>query len=276
MNNKIWHIPQLGNLEMHHASYTKQSFPKHTHEQYAFGVIEQGALGFYYRGENVIAGSGNISLCIPGEPHTGHPATEEGWQYRMLYFDASFIQQIASDLTNQPATIPYFKSGVIHDPDLARDIYNLHISLTSQPISLLAQETAMLQVFAKMIQRHADDPPPQKKIQDAHGSVLKVKRYIQEHHAEDLSLDMLSQVASLSRYHLIHTFTQIEGIPPHAYLRQERVHQAKKLLTVGTPIAATAVSTGFTDQSHLNRWFKRFWGYTPGQYRNSVQDQSIK
>ncbi|MEP7189569.1 MAG: AraC family transcriptional regulator, partial [Roseiflexaceae bacterium] len=40
----------------------------------------------------------------------------------------------------------------------------------------------------------------------------------------------------------------------------------------GRPIADVAIATGFTDQSHLTRWFKRLWGFTPGQYRNSIQD----
>ena len=61
------------------------------------------------------------------------------------------------------------------------------------------------------------------------------------------------------------------GVPPHAYLRQIRIAQAKKLLKSGLSLADVAQTVGFTDQSHLNRWFKRLWGITPGQYRNSVQ-----
>jgi AraC-like DNA-binding protein len=53
-----------------------------------------------------------------------------------------------------------------------------------------------------------------------------------------------------------------------------RLKHAKNLLAAGQPIAEVALATGFTDQSHLTRWFTRLWGFTPGQYRNSVQDGS--
>ncbi|WP_390622465.1 helix-turn-helix domain-containing protein [Vasconcelosia minhoensis] len=41
---------------------------------------------------------------------------------------------------------------------------------------------------------------------------------------------------------------------------------AKALLASGMPIAAAALETGFSDQSRLNRHFKRLTGITPGQY----------
>jgi AraC-like DNA-binding protein len=49
-------------------------------------------------------------------------------------------------------------------------------------------------------------------------------------------------------------------------LIQMRVFRAKQLLAAGVPIAQAAFDTGFTDQSHLNRHFKRLVGITPGQY----------
>ena len=91
--SKIWHVPRFRNLELLRARHVKHTFPLHTHERYAIGVIEQGALGFYYRGQNVVAAPGNINLCIPGEPHTGQPATSEGWTYRMFYFDVHTLQE---------------------------------------------------------------------------------------------------------------------------------------------------------------------------------------
>lgn len=77
---KVWQVPGL-ELELLHAEHQTQVFPKHTHERYVLGVVERGALGFYYRGENTVASSGDISLCIPDEAHTGQPAAEEGWSY---------------------------------------------------------------------------------------------------------------------------------------------------------------------------------------------------
>jgi hypothetical protein len=67
-------------------------------------------------------------------------------------------------------------------------------------------------------------------------------------------------------FRMVRTFTRQIGLPPHAYLNQVRVNRAKQLLANGEPIALVAYETGFADQSHLTRHFKRLFGLTPGQY----------
>jgi AraC-like DNA-binding protein len=69
-------------------------------------------------------------------------------------------------------------------------------------------------------------------------------------------------------------FCRAIGLPPHLYLTQVRVLQAKKLLAQGWAIAQVAQEVGFSHQSHLNRHFKKIVGITPKQYQNSknVQD----
>ena len=53
---------------------------------------------------------------------------------------------------------------------------------------------------------------------------------------------------------------------------QTRVRKAKALLGQGRSLVDAAYETGFVDQSHLSKHFKRTFGFTPGQYRNSIQD----
>lgn len=269
---KVWRIPELRGLELLQAKYVAQSFPRHTHQRYAIGVIEDGALGFYYRGENVVASKGSINLCIPGEVHTGYSASEAGWAYRMFYFDPKLLQQAASEVADCSSPLPFFQSGVIQDNDLAQCFRRLHIKLEQQETSLLEQESLLIWTLAQMVLRYADDLPVLHKLGKEHLAVAKMKNYIESNYAENISIDHLTRIAHLSRFHLIRVFRDSAGMPPHAYLRQVRVQQAKNMLFSGKSIANIAAATGFADQSHLTRWFKRLWGFTPGQYSNSVQD----
>ncbi|MDF5720097.1 MAG: helix-turn-helix domain-containing protein [Rhizonema sp. PD37] len=61
-------------------------------------------------------------------------------------------------------------------------------------------------------------------------------------------------------------FSRSFGMPPHAYLTQVRVLQAKRRLANGEAIAQVALEIGFTHQSHLHQHFKRIVGATPRQY----------
>ncbi|WP_076857984.1 helix-turn-helix domain-containing protein [Bradyrhizobium mercantei] len=56
------------------------------------------------------------------------------------------------------------------------------------------------------------------------------------------------------------------GVAPHAFRLLARLNHARQLLRAGEPIAAVAADTGFSDQSHLTRLFRRTFGTTPGVY----------
>ena len=269
---KLWRLSHLRNLELLHATYITQSFSRHTHDGFAIGVIEQGALGFFYRGENVVASPGSINLCNPGEAHNGHAAAERGWVYRMFYLDTHLLQQAASEVAGRSRDIPFFQTGVIHDNELARWLHRLHCGLEQLDTPTLEQESRLLWTLAQMVLRHADDRPCLRPVGCEHESVKWVRDYIQENYADNLSLDQLAKVAYLSPFHLIRVFSNEVGIPPHAYLTQVRIQRAKAFLARGWPIVQVAAAAGFVDQSHLTRHFKRNVGVTPGQYRNFIQD----
>jgi AraC-like DNA-binding protein len=64
------------------------------------------------------------------------------------------------------------------------------------------------------------------------------------------------------------------GLAPHAYFEQVRVNRARRLLRAGASIADVAMDLGFSDQSHLNRHFKKLTGITPGTYRRAIMSKT--
>jgi AraC family transcriptional regulator len=91
-----------------------------------------------------------------------------------------------------------------------------------------------------------------------------VTDYIHDHLHHDLKLVELSAIVKLSPYHFLRLFMQRVGIMPYQYILQCRIDKAKYLLQHSDlSIAAIAVQTGFSDQSHLTRCFKRIVGITP-------------
>jgi len=271
-HTRLWRVPNLPNVELLRARYVTHTFARHTHEGFAVGIIERGALGFYYRGENVVAPAGAINLAIPDEAHTGHAVARTGWTYRMFYLDAGTIQKAASEIADRSLTLPFFRTGVIQDDYLAGIIYQLHLALEGNNASTLERESRFLWMLTQLIIRHADDRPALRTVGKESGSVRLVRDYIEAHYNEDVSLSRLALAANLSPFHLIRVFRNQTGLPPHAYLTQVRIRHAKAFLAQGWSIAPVAMETGFVDQSHLTRHFKRIVGVTPGQYSNIVQD----
>jgi AraC family transcriptional regulator len=87
---------------------------------------------------------------------------------------------------------------------------------------------------------------------------------------EDLSLERLAAEAGIGTHAFSAAFVKAHGLPPHRYVVERRVERAKRLLRESDlPVAAIAVQTGFSSQSHLASVFKRAVGLTPGEYQRS-------
>ena len=262
-----WRPSYQPGLELLKASYLTHQFDRHSHDGYAVGVIEEGALGFNYRGRNVVAPAGAVNLAIPDEPHNGFAAAEAGWTYRMFYLDPEILRQAARQIHNGFRSLPFFDSGVIFDPKLARAVRLAHKSFEDPRASALERESRLLNMLTRLIAVHSEDRPVLRPVPHARQAVARVKEYIEDCHMENISLDRLARLAGLSPFHLTRVFRREVGLPPHVYLKQVRVFKARELLGQGLPIAEAAAEAGFTDQSHLSRQFKKLLGITPGQYR---------
>ena len=270
---KLWRSPHLGRIELLHASYIRHTFNKHFHEQFVLGVIERGALGFRYLGRDHVAGPRGREPGRPGETHNGFPAAGGGWQYRMFYMDPELPAKAASELWDRPPLHAALSNRRRpRDPVLAREIHALHRALERPYATRLEVEERLSAVLKRLIVEHAERKPVLRKKGKERAAVERARAYIREHFSENISLDTLSTVADLSRYHLLRCFHKEIGLPPHAYQNQVRVAEARSMLAQGFPIADAAFAAGFSDQSHLNRRFKRIHGVPPGAYRNIVQD----
>jgi AraC-like DNA-binding protein len=275
---RLWRAHDLGNLEVLQASYTKHSFARHTHEEFMIGVIEGGGCEFYYRGDTHIALAGSIVLINPGEVHDGSGAETARLVYRALYPAVDVLQRIASEFAGKHQGVPYFTTPVVQDDQANALLRSLH-ALLETPASALERESQFCLVFAQLIARYAEKRPQARRVGKEHQAVRLIREYLEAQYAEQVTLAQLASLANLSSYHLLRVVHAELGLPPHAYLTQVRITQAKKLLRLGVPIPQAALETGFVDQSHLTRHFKRQVGVTPGQYAlgsKNVQDGSAR
>jgi AraC-like DNA-binding protein len=91
-----------------------------------------------------------------------------------------------------------------------------------------------------------------------------VKGYIHTHLHEPLGLSELAAGCGFSIYYFARRFKQVTGLSPKQYVLTKRLEWAYTLLAQGNvTVSDVAHQTGFTDQSHLVRYFKKQWGITP-------------
>jgi AraC-like DNA-binding protein len=277
-------------VEAMHAHFSAHVYHRHSHESYSFGLTETGAQAFTCRHGRHVSGRGMVMAFNPDDPHDGHAADGGGFTYRMVHIGPEFL----ASLTRSP--LPLFRSPVIEDPAAAAAVRRLHLALTGPD-----GETSELERYerltgtARLLARHASGREPARGRTDRGGAdrggtdlrvAVRVRELIRasvgevstgdpgpaglmtgELSAGDLTADDLAAAAGCSRYAAYRAFTQAYGLAPSDYQRQLRVQAARRLLGAGVAPARAATEAGFADQAHLTRWFRRYYGVTPGAYR---------
>ncbi|MGY4641835.1 AraC family transcriptional regulator [Pseudomonas sp. TE24901] len=263
---RYWRSPILPDADLLSATYHRQRFAAHWHDTYTVSVIEAGAQRYDYRGSRHVADAGCVPVLNPGEVHTGSPAMDGGWQYRVFYLPIDFVQQVMNDLCERPCDLPWFRDDILRDPDLTRKMLRAHRAL-QQPDDALGAEHALLDAVSTLLIRHAGQRPPVAQVLRDAARVETLKARLMSDLAEPLTLSELAGEVGLSTFHAARLFSRETGLAPHAWRNQYRLNLALHLLRDGVPATDVASASGFADLSHFTRHFKKSFGVTPGRWR---------
>ncbi len=93
-------------------------------------------------------------------------------------------------------------------------------------------------------------------------------RLIAERYSENLSVADIAKALGLSTSQLNRRFKSLYQMSPSQYLQRVRVHEASRLLgETDLAMSEIALRTGFYDQAHLTRTFRKWMDMSPRQFR---------
>ncbi|MFI6596740.1 AraC family ligand binding domain-containing protein [Nonomuraea sp. NPDC050536] len=263
----FWRRPAVPEVDLLKARYVTHRFARHVHDSYAIGVILTGVEEFHHRGSLLRAGEGEIVLVNPDTPHTGQAGVPGGWAYRMLYPSTDSIAALAEEL-GLPYGTPYFPEQVVRDPAVAALLGQAH--LAAELGDDLAASTLVRTSFARLLSAHGAPRPTAPQAAAGAQAVREALDVLRGRLVDPPTLEDLAAEVRARPFPLLRAFKAATGLPPHAYLTQLRVRQARRLLDSGVRPAEVAAEVGFTDQAHLNRHFKRIVGVPPAAYQRAA------
>jgi AraC family transcriptional regulator len=105
----------------------------------------------------------------------------------------------------------------------------------------------------------------------APSTLRRCVEFLEAHLEGDLRLSDLAREAGVSTSHFLRSFRQSTGKTPYQFLLHRRVQRAQLLMRdLRAPLTEVALASGFADQHHLARVFRRITGVTPSSYRRSL------
>ncbi|MFE0649519.1 AraC family transcriptional regulator [Streptomyces sp. NPDC059534] len=252
-----WRPRVPGVVEVFHAHFTEHAYPMHVHDVWTLLIVDDGAVRYDLNRRERGTPDDTVSLLPPQVPHNGSPATSRGFRKRVLYLD---LTQLDESFIG-----PAVDGPDLVDPLLRRRVGQLHTALADPGGELEAQ--SRLALIGERLRDHlrpriATRPLPAAGPGVAHG----LRDLLDERLPQGLSLDEAARRLHAHPAHLVRAFSGAFGIAPHQYLTARRIDRARRLLLDGQAPGDVAAATGFYDQSHLGRAFRRFVGTTPGRF----------
>ncbi|WP_257585595.1 MULTISPECIES: AraC family transcriptional regulator [unclassified Streptomyces] len=256
-----WRPRVPGVTEVFHAHFTEYAYPMHVHDAWTLLIVDDGAVRYDLDRHEHGTPLDTVSLLPPHVPHNGSPATPGGFRKRVVYLDSS---RLGEELIGAAVDGPDLR-----DPVLRRRVGQLHSAL-ARPGDELEAESRLTLVGERLRDhlRHCTDPPrPRRDPRLAR----RLRELLDARLVDGVALAEAAALLHAHPAHLVRAFSGAYGIAPHQYLMSRRVGRARRLLLDGLPPGEVAALTGFYDQAHLTRHFRKLVGVPPGRYRRGAR-----
>ncbi|MCW4354531.1 AraC family transcriptional regulator [Hoyosella sp. YIM 151337] len=213
---------------------------------------------------------GAVSLLTAGE------FTQWEWPSHIdvvhAYVQAPALEQTARDAFDREiAGVELADSVAANDPVL----FNLVAALEQEARDLrtgtrLVVDALTLQLHVQLLRYHAGitfAPAHSHRGLSPH-QLATVQDYVAAHLDRNVGIDELARTVMLSRYHFSRQFRISTGTSVHEWVLRQRVTRAAQMLRrTALTVTEIAHQSGFADQSHLTRVFKKRLGVAPTEYR---------
>lgn len=245
----------------------------HTHDHYEFYLYVGGNAHITVEEKNYTPEPYALFIYPPGVMHRCSVVGELGrYERAYAYSSTDFLKAISTQDFPMLQIIEKamekhvygYRLGVRAGSSLVAQMDDIihHAHLTS-PAEQMLNRCRMTMLLVSVCQ--AIGVTEEEKLSTS-SQIHQVIAYINEHLAEDLSLDELAARFYVSKYYLLHAFKEYADISVHQYIISKRIIHAQILLRDGVSPGEAARASGFNDYAGFYRAFVKQTGTTPQKY----------
>jgi len=270
-------------LKMWNVDITEGSrnFLKHSHTRFEITVVNEGS--GEYTTENAVypMKKGDVFVFSSNEIHCITKVSKDGLSITNLHFEPRYLM----DDRNLSQHEDYINFCFSHSPEFqnripkekATQLHNNYMMIKKELTECKNNYTVAIRAYLDLIlidllRNHNYNSSSQSINQNKIFDMLAVYKYIDEHISDDLTLNTLSEIASLSPNYFSHIFKSLNGISLWDYINAKRIEKAIKLITSpnhNLTMLEIAMECGYNNTVNFNKAFKKQKGITPSQLKKN-------
>ncbi|HZV02423.1 MAG TPA: AraC family transcriptional regulator [Planctomycetota bacterium] len=231
------------------------------HTQPSLAVVRRGFFTYHRDGRAHALGPGFVLLGNAGDDFVCSHELGSGDDCTSFSFEPDALEDVVGGVARHSGRRPFEAAFAPPDPRvgaLLRDLAAGEVAAHEVALSLAA------------VVLEAGRPSAVRSTRQTRERIACACRFLDEHAAEEVSLDAVAAEVGLSPFHFLRTFRAEVGMTPHQYVIGARLARAVALLRdTSLSVTRVALDAGFGDVSNFINTFRRRLGASPGVFRRS-------
>ena len=249
---------------------SRHSYGPHIRNHYLFhyiisgkGTLEAAGSDKETRYYELHAGQG--FLISPGQVTHYYADAEEPWEYTWIEFDGLRAKETL-ELSGLDLNHPVFNA---RSRDMAAHLQELMLYIVDHGEETTMNLTGYAFLFLDQLHKSSTNARQEnnRRVRDFY--LREALNYIEQHYAEDVSVEDIASFCGLSRSYFGRIFNDVMGKTPQEFLRNYRITKACQLLkSTRMMVKDVGTAVGYPNQLHFSRAFKEVIGSSPREWRN--------
>jgi AraC family transcriptional regulator len=228
-----------------------------------------GLFVWHVCGESVVADANQVLFVRGGEPFHVRGSIERGYGELIVTPAIELLAELAGLSESRLPAHPLFRRRS-RRVSMAVQVLRarlLHSSRTHYSEGLAAEELVLTLLRSAL---QMEDPSYEPRA-TTRRMLRRAKEFVEANFSAALRLDDVARAVNASPAYLTDVFRRAEGVSLHRYIVQLRLARALVELPEVTDLTTLALDLGFSSHSHFASAFRRAFGCTPSEFRESTR-----
>ncbi|CAM4210845.1 AraC family transcriptional regulator [Paenibacillus alkaliterrae] len=269
-------------IKLHRTSFDQQGtvlFPPHWHEHLEFLYFITGEASIECGSTVISASAGDLIVVNSNELHYGISLSSDLFYYALIA-DISLLHSQFVDAAETKFITPITQNRLLlrnyigDDSKASQCMLAIIKELEQREFGYeLAIKSELYRLLTLLLRDHVDTVLTQDEYAERMKNIERfapVFEYIENRYKDEMSVDLLAGMASLSRFHFSRLFKELSGRTLTEYITMTRLNKADYLLRHSPmTVSEVAAATGFNDIYYFSRTFKKHKKVSPSSLRGN-------